>query len=89
MRRFGDQAGLGAFDECRSGRQLLRPGKTYYAYDPDNRTYWTAAGLEPISFRAQVASQDAGAHFIFRKTEGGSWTAFLDGIGVITDQGCP
>ena len=64
----------------------LEPGRTYLAYDPDSQTYWAAAGLEPISFRAQVASQDAGSYFIFRKTDGGSWVAFLDGYGTAPDS---
>jgi len=33
----------------------LQPGKTYYAYDPDNDTYWAAAALSgPKTFQAAV-----------------------------------
>jgi hypothetical protein len=68
----------------------LRPGKTYYAYQPDTQTYWAAAGLVPgPSLRSQVATQDAGSYYIFRKAEGGSWKAFLDGIGLNRERGCP
>jgi hypothetical protein len=68
----------------------LRPGQTYYAYQPDDQIYWAAAGLVPgPSLRSQVATQDAGSYYIFRKPEGGSWTAFLDGAGVNRDRGCP
>lgn len=68
----------------------LLPGRTYYAYEPDHQMYWAAAGLVPgPSLRSQVATQDAGSYFIFRRAEGGSWTAFVDGAGVNRDQGCP
>lgn len=64
----------------------LEPGRTYLAYDPETQTYWAAAGLEPISLRAQVASQDNGSYFIFRKTDGGPWAAFYDGYGTGPDS---
>lgn len=68
----------------------LRPGQTYYAYEADDQTYWAAARLlAGPSLQSQVATQDAGSYFIFRKPERGSWTAFVDGAGVNRDQGCP
>lgn len=67
----------------------LDPGRTYYAYDQDHQTYWAAAGLEPISPRAKAADQDAGSYFIFHKAAGGPWSAYFDGYGLMTDQGCP
>jgi len=64
----------------------LESARTYLAYDPDTQTYWAAAGLKPISFRAQVASQDSGSYFIFRKADGGPWAAFFDGYGTGPDS---
>jgi hypothetical protein len=59
----------------------LKPGLTYYAYDPDTLTYWAGARLvpSPTSERAQVSSQDAGAYTLFKKIKGGAWTAFNNG----------
>jgi hypothetical protein len=68
----------------------LRPGRTYYAYSLDSQTYWAAAGLMAgPSLRSQVATQDAGSYYVFRRAEGESWQAFLDGMGVNRDHGCP
>jgi hypothetical protein len=67
----------------------LRPGATYYAYDPDTMTYWAGAHLVPsaTSQRAQVSVQDDGSYTLFKKIKGGLWTAFNDGAR--QDGGCP
>lgn len=68
----------------------LKPGLTYYAYDPDTLTYWAGARLvpSPNSERAQVSAQDAGSYTLFKKIKGGLWTAFNDGVGG-APKGCP
>jgi hypothetical protein len=70
----------------------LEPGKTYYAYDPDDDTYWAAAALSGAkTFQAGVMLQDANSYMIFRKTSGGTWVGFRDGYGPIAtgDEPCP
>ena len=68
----------------------LRPGRTYYAYDPATATYWAGAQLVPSSssLAAQVSVQDDGAYDIFTSTTGGAWTASLDGLGGIGGTSC-
>jgi hypothetical protein len=71
----------------------LQPGKTYYAYDPDNDTYWAAAALSgPKTFQAAVMLQDANSYMIFHKqSQGGPWVAIGDGFGAISsgEEPCP
>ncbi len=64
----------------------LAPGLTYYALDRATNTYWAGARLVPAPSsdpsnptRAQVASQDDGAYYLFKQPMGGSWTAYPDG----------
>src|SRR5262245_50913493 len=48
----------------------LRPGKTYYAYEPNgaNPTYWAAAALgEPKTEAAAIQLQDQNSYFMFSK----------------------
>jgi hypothetical protein len=69
----------------------LRPGETYYAYDAATSTYWAGAALapSPASQQAQVASQDDGSYLLFEMPNGGSWTAYSDGLGGIGGTPCP
>ena len=69
----------------------LRPGTTYYAYDPATRTYWAGAALSPSSssLRAQVSAQDDGAYLLFEKPVGGVWRVYDDGLGGIGGTACP
>jgi hypothetical protein len=61
----------------------LAKGTAYYAIDNTTGTYWAAASTVPSasSEQAQVASQDDGGYFLFKKAAGGSWQAFSDGLG--------
>jgi hypothetical protein len=66
----------------------LRPGLTYYAYDPGTSTYWAGARMAPgNSYDAQIADQDAGTYTLFEQPKGGAWKAFNDGVA--RDPGCP
>ena len=71
----------------------LQPGKTYYAYAPDNDTYWAAAALSgPKTFQAAVMLQDANSYMIFHKqSQGETWVAIGDGFGAISsgEEPCP
>jgi hypothetical protein len=69
----------------------LRPGKTYYAYDPNTRTYWAAAALQasPTSFRAGVNLQDQNSYMIFKEPQAGTWIPYADGYGGAPGQVCP
>jgi hypothetical protein len=72
------EAGAGLTGQPASQYSGLEPGKTYYAYDPDNDTYWAAAALSgPKTFQAGVMLQDANSYMIFRKTSGGTWGSAL------------
>src|ERR1039458_1912001 len=54
----------------------LRPGATYYAFDPATNSYYAAAGLNasPHSVQAQVGTQDDGAYnLFFRARSSRSW----------------
>ena len=66
----------------------LRPGLTYYAYDPDTATYWAGARMAPSPIRGLViADQDAGTYTLFQQHQGGPWKAYSDGVA--RDPGCP
>jgi hypothetical protein len=67
----------------------LRPGLTYYAYDPETATYWAGARMAPSpdSWGANIADQDAGTYTLFQQHEGGPWKAYSDGVA--RDPGCP
>ena len=69
----------------------LRPGKTYYAYDPDTQTYWAAAALvaSPTAFQAGVNLQDQNSYLLFRKSAGGTWIPYADGYVGMQGQSCP
>jgi hypothetical protein len=65
-------------------------GLTYYAYDPVTLTYWAGARLDPLSYQAQVASQDDGAYLLFSRPKSGSWTAIPVGMAGGPEGGpCP
>jgi hypothetical protein len=84
--------GAGLTGQPASQYSGLEPGKTYYAYDPDNDTYWAAAALSgPKTFQAGVMLQDANSYMIFRKTSGGTWVGFRAGFGPISagEEPCP
>ena len=69
----------------------LEPGRTYYAYDPATKTYWAGAGLVPRSdsTAAAVSVQDNGSYNLFRRTVGGSWTAYDVGLAGVGGTRCP
>lgn len=69
----------------------IDPEGRYYAYDPGTSTYWAAGSLRPRdgSSAAAVSVQDDGSYNIFRRTRGGSWTAFDVGLVGAHGTGCP
>jgi hypothetical protein len=70
----------------------LVAGKTYYAYDPANATYYAAAGLVPSSssIPAQVGTQDDGSYNLFTRVgAGGPWHVYNDGLGGVQGTACP
>ena len=69
----------------------LRPGGTFYAYDPATRTDWAGAALvaSPSSQRAQVSTQDDGAYLLFERPQGGSWIAHDVGLAGVEGSSCP
>lgn len=69
----------------------LRPGQTYYAYDPATGTYWAGAALIPksSSIKAQVSVQDDGAYLLFTKPSGGSWKVYPVGMTGVAGATCP
>jgi hypothetical protein len=70
----------------------LDTGRTYYAFDPSNNTYYAAAGLNPSpkSMAAQVGTQDDGAYNLFtRATGAATWTVYSDGLGGVQGTKCP
>lgn len=70
----------------------LDAGRTYYAFDPSNNTYYAAAGLSPSpsSMPAQVSAQDDGAYNLFTKVAGAtSWVVYSDGLGGVQGTKCP
>ena len=68
----------------------LRPGETYYAYDPSTMTYWAAAGLLPnsSSYQAAVSSQDDGAYLLYEQPAGGAWKVFDIGLAGVGGTPC-
>lgn len=77
------QAGAVLTDHPASDYTGLKPGKTYYAHDPNNDTYWAGAALSgPKTFDAGVMLQDANSYMVFRKEgQGGTWVAYRTGYG--------
>ncbi|TCO28100.1 hypothetical protein EV652_10682 [Kribbella steppae] len=69
----------------------LEPQGSHYAYDPATETYWAAASLLPRddSSAAAVSVQDNGSYNVFRRTLGGSWTAYDVGLAGVGGTGCP
>jgi hypothetical protein len=68
----------------------LRPGLTYYAYDPGDATYWAGAQLvpSPASQQAGIVLQDDGAYDVFTRSGAGPWVAFEDGLGTQPHARC-
>jgi hypothetical protein len=89
------QAGATLTDHPASEYAGLKPGKTYYAYDPNSDTYWAAAALSgPKTFDAGVMLQDANSYMMFRKSgQGGTWVPIRVGYGpgaaMPPDGNCP
>lgn len=69
----------------------LKPGRTFYAYDPATRTYWAGAGLVPRdgSSAAAVSVQDDGSYNLFRRPAGAGWTAYDVGLAGVEGSRCP
>jgi hypothetical protein len=67
----------------------LRPGLTYYAYDPATETYWAGAGLVGTTMQAQVSTQDEGAYMIFHRTGSGAWGVQAVGLDGGALGACP
>jgi hypothetical protein len=74
----------------------LRPGKTYYAYEPNatNPTYWAAAALAgPKSETAAINLQDQNSYMMFYKgaDPAATWVPIAAGFGPIPagEQPCP
>lgn len=55
----------------------LRPGESYYAYDPATQTYWAAGGLVPVAgdTNAEVSTQDDGSYILFHRQGSTGWQA--------------
>jgi hypothetical protein len=61
------------------------PNSVYYAYVPDNKTYWALAGFVPTknaSYNTEVAMQDQGCCGVFSMPAGGTWTYMAGYLGV-------
>jgi hypothetical protein len=69
----------------------MRPGRTYYAYDPNTDTYWAAGALvaDPNAFHAGVNLQDQNSYMLFKKSSDGTWIPYADGYGGMQGQSCP
>lgn len=69
----------------------LRPGRTYYAYDPGSQTHWAAGALvaDPSAFQAGVNLQDQNSYMLFRKSADGTWVPYADGYGGMPGHRCP
>jgi hypothetical protein len=73
----------------------LRPGRTYYAYEPGvNPTYWAAAALSgPTSESAAISLQDQNSYMMFDKggDSAATWVPIAAGFGPIPagEAPCP
>ena len=70
----------------------LRPGETYYAFDPATQRYYAAAGLmaSSTSLPAQIGTQDDGAYNLFTRGSGtAAWSVYSDGLGGVVGTHCP
>lgn len=72
----------------------LRPGKSYYGYDPARDMYWAAAALNGAqSVDAAVNLQDQNSYMMFHKSgdPAASWVPIAAGFGRIPagDEPCP
>lgn len=64
----------------------LRPGDTYYAYEPTNGMHWAAAALYgPKSYEAGIQLQDQNSYMIFEQSgmAGSTWIPIAAGFGPI------
>jgi hypothetical protein len=72
----------------------LRPGLTYYAYDPASGMHWAAAALTaPTTFDASIQLQDQNSYLMFAQagTPGATWIPTAAGFGPIPagQASCP
>jgi len=74
----------------------LRPGKTYYAYQPGSveATYWAAAALDgPKTELAGIRLQDQNSYILFHKDgdPAATWVPIAAGFGAIPagEEPCP
>ena len=74
----------------------LRPGKTYYAYQPGSveATYWAAAALDgPKTELAGIRLQDQNSYIMFHKDgdPAATWVPIAAGFGAIPagEEPCP
>ena len=90
------QAGAALTGRPASEFRELRPGYTYYAFDPNpvNTYYWAAAQLwNPTTEEAAIQLQDQNSYMVFRKgaQPGTTWLPIAVGYGPIRagKQPCP
>jgi hypothetical protein len=90
------QAGASLTGRPASEFRELRPGYTYYAYDPNpvNTYYWAAAQLwNPTTQEAGFQLQDQNSYMVFRKgaQPGTTWLPIAVGYGPIRagKEPCP
>jgi hypothetical protein len=90
------QAGAALTGHPASDYSGLRPGHSYYAYQPDSTSpyYWAAAALwGPKTEEAAIQLQDQNSYIIFRKgpDPAATWLPIADGFGPIRtgDTPCP